>query len=293
MMKGRKGWTKPVQRENRMQSLELYEKKIISDPEFPVSVFINKAETRKRIFSPHWHEHVELHYVMEGKTRICLNQKEILAEKGNLVVANSNELHSGYCDGSHMKVLVIIFEMEAFSRELADRDILFEPLIEKDEKIDGMMTAIYDEYTRKEIGYQLICKGELMKLIVHLAREYAVKTMTERESDKRKKQLERLNRVLKYIQQNYSRPIGNEELARLAYLSEGRFNHLFKESMGISPLQYINEVRIKKAMNLLKKKEGTVAEIAGSVGFTDYNHFGRQFRRYYGCTPSEILKKEK
>ena len=70
MMKGRKGWTKPVQRENRMQSLELYEKKIISDPEFPVSVFINKAETRKRIFSPHWHEHVELHYVMEGKTRI-------------------------------------------------------------------------------------------------------------------------------------------------------------------------------------------------------------------------------
>ena len=44
-------------------------------------------------------------------------------------------------------------------------------------------------------------------------------------------------------------------------------------------------------MNLLKRKEGTVVEIADSVGFTDYNHFGRQFRRYYGCAPSEILKK--
>jgi AraC-like DNA-binding protein len=53
----------------------------------------------------------------------------------------------------------------------------------------------------------------------------------------------------------------------------------------------MNEIRMKKAMNLLKKKEGTVVEIADSVGFTDYNHFGRQFRRYYGCTPSEILKK--
>ena len=77
----------------------------------------------------------------------------------------------------------------------------------------------------------------------------------------------------------------------MIHLSEGRFNHLFKEGMGISPLQYINEVRVKKAMNLLKRRENTVAEIADSVGFTDYNHFGRQFRRYYGCPPSEILKK--
>lgn len=287
------GRSRPGGSKIEMQSLELYEKKILSDPEFPVQVFVNIADQKKRIFAPHWHEHVELHYVMEGRTRVCLNQREIFAEKGNLVVANSNDLHEGYCVGDHMEVLVIIFEMESFSRELADKDILFESLIEKDETIDRIMSVIYEEVMRQDIGYRLICKGEVLKLIAYLARNYAVKTLTEQESDKRKKQLERLNMVLKYIQKNYARPIGNEELARLVYLSEGRFNHLFKESMGKSPLQYINEVRIRKAMNLLKKKEGTVAEIAGSVGFTDYNHFGRQFRRYYGCTPSEILRKEK
>ena len=128
-------------------------------------------------------------------------------------------------------------------------------------------------------------------VIVHLAREYAAEVLTERESDSRKRRLERLNTVLDYIQSNYTKQISNRELADIIHLSEDRFNHLFKESMGMPPLQYMNEVRMKKAMNLLKRKEGTVVEIADSVGFTDYNHFGRQFRRYFGCAPSEILKK--
>ncbi|MCI9188402.1 MAG: AraC family transcriptional regulator [Lachnospiraceae bacterium] len=274
-----------------MQPLDLYEHKIISDPEFPVQLHINDISSKRQYFSPHWHEHIELHYVREGKTLLRLNQREIWAEKGNLVIANSNELHAGYCDGSHMEVLVMIFEMEAFSKELADKNVIFQPLIKKDEVIDDIMSEIYREYSSQRIGYRLVCKGELLRLIAHLVREYTVEFLTERESDRRKKQLERLNLVLDYIQSNYTRQIGNGELADVLHLSEDRFNHLFKESMGMAPLQYINEVRIKKAMNLLKKKEGTVAEIADSVGFSDYNHFGRQFRRYYGCAPSEILKR--
>lgn len=274
-----------------MQPLDLYEHKIISDPEFPVQLHINDISSKRQYFCPHWHEHIELHYVREGKTLLRLNQREIWAEKGNLVIANSNELHAGYCDGSHMEVLVMIFEMEAFSKELADKNVIFQSLIRKDGVIDDIMSVIYREYREQGIGYRLVCKGELLKLIAHLVRQYTVEFLTEKESDRRKKQLDRLNLVLDYIQTNYTRQIGNGELAGVLHLSEDRFNHLFKESMGMAPLQYINEVRLKKAMNLLKKKEGTVAEIADSVGFSDYNHFGRQFRRYYGCAPSEILRK--
>lgn len=274
-----------------MQSLELYEQKIISDSEFPVQMFVNDVDKKVWYFKEHWHEHIELHYVLEGKTTLRLGQREIPAREGNLVIVNSNELHAGYCDGTHMRVLVIIFDMGDFYQELADRNVIFQSLVEKDEEIDRIMSAIQKEYSEQKIGYRLICKGELLHLIVHLAREYAAEVLTERESDSRKRRLERLNTVLNYIQANYTRQISNRELADIIHLSEDRFNHLFKESMGIPPLQYINEIRMKKAMNLLKRKEGTVVEIADSVGFTDYNHFGRQFRRYYGCTPSEILKK--
>lgn len=274
-----------------MQSLELYEQKIISDPEFPVQMHIDDVNRKGRYFSQHWHEHIELHYVLEGKPMLQLGQREIPAREGNLVIANSNELHTGYCDGSHIRVLVIIFDMQDFSKEFADRNLIFRSLIEQDEVIDKIMSVVYEEYRAQKIGYQLICKGELLKLIARLGREYAAEALTERESDNRRRRLERLNIVLDYIQHNYTKQISNKELADIIHLSEDRFNHLFKESMGMPSLQYMNEIRMKKAMNLLKKKEGTVVEIADSVGFTDYNHFGRQFRRYYGCTPSEILKK--
>nr|WP_300776907.1 AraC family transcriptional regulator [uncultured Acetatifactor sp.] len=274
-----------------MQSLELYEQKIISDAEFPVQMFVNDVGKKVWYFTQHWHEHIELHYVLEGRTTLRLGQREILAGEGNLVVVNSNELHAGYCDGTHMRVLVIIFDMGDFYKELADKNVIFQSLVERDETIDAIMSAIQKEYSEQRIGYRLICKGELLHLIVHLAREYAAEVLTERESDSRKRRLERLNTVLDYIQSNYTKQISNRELADIIHLSEDRFNHLFKESMGMPPLQYMNEVRMKKAMNLLKRKEGTVVEIADSVGFTDYNHFGRQFRRYYGCAPSEILKK--
>ena len=274
-----------------MQSLEYYEQKIISDSEFPVQMFVNDVGKKVWYFNQHWHEHIELHYVLEGRTTLRLGQREIPAREGNLVVVNSNELHAGYCDGTHMRVLVIIFDMGDFYKELADKNVIFQSLVERDETIDAIMSAIQKEYSEQRIGYRLICKGELLHLIVHLAREYAAEVLTERESDSRKRRLERLNTVLDYIQSNYTKQISNRELADIIHLSEDRFNHLFKESMDMPPLQYINEIRIKKAMNLLKRKEGTVVEIADSVGFTDYNHFGRQFRRYYGCAPSEILKK--
>ena len=160
-----------------MQSLEYYEQKIISDSEFPVQMFVNDVGKKVWYFNQHWHEHIELHYVLEGRTTLRLGQREIPAGEGNLVVVNSNELHAGYCDGTHMRVLVIIFDMGDFYKELADKNVIFQSLVERDETIDAIMSAIQKEYSEQRIGYRLICKGELLHLIVHLAREYAAEVL--------------------------------------------------------------------------------------------------------------------
>lgn len=94
--------------------------------------------------------------------------------------------------------------------------------------------------------------------------------------------------VLRYIQENYTEAIKIQTLAEMIHLSEYRFCHLFKESLGQSPLNYINEVRLKKAHHLLEQQDMTVAEVAAAVGFTDYNNFGRLFRKYYGYAPSYL-----
>lgn len=272
------------------RKLELYEKKILKDKEFPIQLIINRCQNKGKYFGAHWHEQIELHYVVRGQTVIRLEQEEMTADEGALVVANSNVLHEGYCRGREMEVMVAIFDMEDFSREFADKNIIFRPLISGDGEISKIMLRIYEEYMRKEIGYQLVCKGELLKLVTYLARNDAAEMLSEEDVLKRRKKLERLNTVYQYIENHYSEPVTNRELAELVHLSEGRFCHIFKESAGASPLQYINEIRLNKAMKLLKKEGFTVTEAAEAVGFLDYNNFGRMFRRYFGCTPSEARK---
>jgi AraC-like DNA-binding protein len=82
--------------------------------------------------------------------------------------------------------------------------------------------------------------------------------------------------------------VSNAQLANMICLSEDRFGHLFREGVGKPPLQYINDMRLKSALNLLKTGPQTVTEVADAVGFRDYNHFGRLFRKRYGCTPYEV-----
>lgn len=272
------------------RNLELYEKKILKDKEFPIQLIVNKCNSKGKYFSAHWHEQIELHYVVRGRTVIKLEQEEMEAGEGALVIANSNVLHEGYCRNGEMEVLVAIFDMEDFSRELADKNIIFCPIISGDAEISRIMLRIYEEYQRKEIGYQLVCKGELLKLVTYLARNKAIEMLSEEGVLKRRKKLERLNRVYQYIEMHYTEIITNCELAEMVHLSEGRFCHIFKESAGMAPQQYINEIRLNKAMKLLKQDTLTATEVVEAVGFLDYNNFGRMFRKYFGCTPLEARK---
>lgn len=274
-----------------MNTLAFYEKKIISDSEFPIQLFMNNIRRTGEYFYNHWHEHIELHYVMEGQTDFVLNHQRVSAREGTLVIINGNELHQGFCRTPRMDACVIIFEMDALSRELAYQNIIFHSLITGDEEIKRLIMAIQEENEAKELGYKLAVKGRLLQLITYLVRNYAQESLTEKESSRRRRNLNRLNTVIQYIQEHYAEPVTNRELADLIHISEDRFNHLFKESMGMGPLRYISEIRLKKAKNLLEKKNCTVSEAALEVGYRDFNHFTRQFQKYYGCTPSGLLKK--
>jgi AraC-like DNA-binding protein len=271
-----------------MHDLSLYEKKIINDDEFPVQIFKNRIRKPGNYCPPHWHEHIELHYILEGQGTILCNQKPLLVEEGSLVIINSNELHEGFSHTKNYDALVIIFEMDAFSKEMANCNMIFQSLVAADTKIKELLVSIYQEELDKKSGYKLAMKGKIYELITYLLRNYVVESLSDKENSKRIQNLMRLNTVLHHIQGNYADPISISELAELIHLSEYRFCHLFKESIGQSPLNFTNEVRLKKAHHLLEQKEMSISEVAATVGFQDYNNFGRLFRKYYGYAPSSV-----
>ena len=200
-------------------------------------------------------------------TALKQTEQELIAAKER--AEESNKLKSAFLANMSHEIRTPLNAIVGFSSILAETD---------------------EEQEKRETGWKLACKGALLSLVCYLARHYAQEELTDRESMRRRKNLERLNTALQYIEANYPQNISNGELAELVHLSSDRFNHLFRESVGTAPLHYINEVRLKKAMNLLKNGEYTAAQVADAVGFSDYNNFGRLFRRYFGCTPMEARK---
>lgn len=271
-----------------MPQLELYEKKILSDEELPIQLSVQRTLEPWEITADHWHEHLELLYVLHGKSDMHIGQRSFHVSAGDFLIVNCGELHSIYCTQAPYEQNVIVFDIGTLSKELAKKNAVFRSLIQNDHTVDTLVRRIFDEREREQPGYKTLCRALTTELLVHLCRHYVVESPPEKEAERRRRALERLTPVLTYIEFHLAEHISVEQLAKILCLSEDRFGHLFREGVGQAPLQYINEVRLRKAMILLKTEEYTVTEVAEAVGFYDYNHFGRLFRKQFGCTPNQV-----
>ncbi|MEG2773771.1 MAG: AraC family transcriptional regulator, partial [Acetivibrio sp.] len=94
-----------------------------------------------------------------------------------------------------------------------------------------------------------------------------------------------LKKVISFIEQKYQEKIYVNQLAKLANMNEQYFCRFFKKSIGKTPIEYVNEYRIKKAKHLLKDTELSVMEVCMETGFNNLGNFMREFRKYNQTTP--------
>ena len=101
--------------------------------------------------------------------------------------------------------------------------------------------------------------------------------------------------AVRYLQNHFSDAgLTNKTLAEKAMISEVYFRKLFKENFGVSPKQYIQDLRIIKAKNLLKGNiSPSVSAVAEEVGFSNVYQFSAAFKKTVGITPSEYIKQFK
>lgn len=95
----------------------------------------------------------------------------------------------------------------------------------------------------------------------------------------------KLLQVTRYIDNALDQDIKLTDLAQLAEMSQSHFSRLFKQSMGLSPHQYLLQQRVERAKQLLKHTNQSLVEIALACGFDSHSHFTRQFRQITGVTP--------
>ncbi|MBQ8357765.1 MAG: helix-turn-helix transcriptional regulator [Clostridia bacterium] len=97
--------------------------------------------------------------------------------------------------------------------------------------------------------------------------------------------------VLSYLEAHYSDPqLSNLTLAEQGGISEVYMRQLFREQLSVSPKQYISELRMQKAKQMLSEGTATVGEVAARCGFTSIYHFCRAFKAYAGQSPTDYRR---
>jgi len=100
----------------------------------------------------------------------------------------------------------------------------------------------------------------------------------------------RLNRLREYVEKSYTERIPLEKAASIAALESSYFSTYFRAKVGITFTGWLRQVRVKKAMELMRARDFSITEVAYEVGFRDLRTFERAFKKYALKTPREFKK---
>ncbi|MEO6847442.1 MAG: helix-turn-helix domain-containing protein [Chthoniobacterales bacterium] len=101
---------------------------------------------------------------------------------------------------------------------------------------------------------------------------------------------ERITKIINFINNNHTVPLTLNQLAKEVHLSPSRFAHFFREQMGRSPMEYVEERRLHEAQQLLVATDKSIGDIALACGFENQFHFSTRFRKFTGKSPRDYRR---
>lgn len=161
---------------------------------------------------------------------------------------------------------------------------LFADFRSRDSQLEAIAQLIFADLQQENVGGKLYIDSLTNVLAVHLLRQYTTAKPQIMEYQGGLPQ-PHLRKVLDYLNDRLDQNIQLADLAALLEMSQFHFGRLFKQSIGVSPYQYLLQQRIERAKQLLKQTDDSIVDIALNCGFNSHSHLSKQFRQMTGITP--------
>ena len=167
-------------------------------------------------------------------------------------------------------------------------DVCFEPFVIKLKNsvaVSGRFKKANTTWQKKLAGYEMKCKAELYNILYAMQQDYYSAYIQN-------SKLEIIKPAVDYIHNNYTNELLNiSKLAGMCNITPEYFRSIFKNFYGVSPIIYINDLKINRAEELLKTGMYSVTEAALMSGYLDMSYFSRTFKKVAGVSPSEYKKR--
>ena len=287
---------------------------------FPLQKYITQLDKEHPVVTTHWHDEAEFTLVKEGSAEYQINLEDYAITAGDLVFIQPRILHTIALNSTE-QIQQKYFQMEQYQQKpfqsetyvfhlnylganatdicatryllpLMNEEYTLPCHISPDHPAYASLNAIFSQinglYEETPPGYELAIKSCLLQAIFLLL-PYGVSGKNQ-DTDSAS---EKLKTVLDYIHLHYADALSIKELAAQCYFSEYYFMRFFKKHMHMTVIEYLNNLRMEKAVELFEQGYTSIIEVSMSVGFHSLSYFHKVFLEKFSMTPKQFLQQLK
>lgn len=246
----------------------------------------------------HHHDFFEISIILQGESLYLIDNEWQTVRSGDILLFNpgvdhaEKQLLNTYSHQLHIGIRN--FKLHGLAQNHFPTTQSLLSMQDSQLKIFDKAWQLIEEFNQQQTNFNLMGKALVMEMMILILRILEKK---ERLSDETQaSQNDRMHQVVQlimtYMENNYAKDISIEQLATLYYVSPTYLSKIFKDLTGFSPINYLIQIRLKKAHELLTTDDLTVKEVAKAVGYEDAYHFSKSFKKHFGTSPSLVKKQE-
>lgn len=269
----------------------------IIQPTENLDVFFRLFNDSGSYVASHWHNSIEILYITSGSLQVEMSGHTYNLKEDDCILINSGVVHSTHCVGCNTSSLLQIpsdflnrympdYKTSYFDFNLNSNDSFY-----KSNLLNIKELFISMETLKKSLSdvAHLRFTSLVFELIFQLYTNFRI-TIGSKQMQQSSLSLSTLDSVLEYTKLNYNHAISLGEIAEVAHLQLEYFCRKFKQYMGQTYLEYLNEIRLAHIYKDLLNTNNHLCDILETHGFTNSKLFYKLFREKFNCTPREVRK---
>lgn len=243
-------------------------------------------------YSPfHWHNHIEILYVLEGKIDFKVEQRKYLLTEGDMIIINSEIIHSSKLCG-HARYILLQVPLSAFEGvydEIENVVLKEKPTNEESEKLFSylslMLKSVDDQRQENKIKFISLLYDFFYLLLTSYKVEQKKSGMSSYYG------INRISPIMAYVEKEFRNKITLSEVAEILNVTPEHMCRLFKKYTDMTFNEYLMSLRISAFYQMLQNTNQKISVILEECGITNYKVFIREFKKTFGKTP-EMIRNE-